>query len=90
MSRSVLVRMKNISDEIVEKLETHISCSITFYFENRAVSETWENVVERGRPQMIWCMRIACWIPGVTNPHAGCAILHSLLFQCNNGYANAP
>jgi len=30
----------------------------------------WKNVVERGRPHMtIWRMRIACWIPKVTNAH---------------------
>jgi len=39
--RSVLLRMKNISDEFVEKLKTHILCSISFFFffENRAVYE---------------------------------------------------
>ena len=31
----------------------------------------WENVVERGRLQMvIWRMRIACWIPKATNTHS--------------------
>jgi len=30
----------------------------------------WKNIVERDRPQMtIWRMRIACWIPKVTNTH---------------------
>jgi hypothetical protein len=33
------------------------------------------NIVEPGRPQMtIWRMRIAWWIPKVTNTHSGCAI----------------
>jgi hypothetical protein len=31
ISRSILRRMKNISDELVENLETHILCSITFF-----------------------------------------------------------
>jgi hypothetical protein len=46
-----------------------------FFFENRAVYEKmWKNVVERGRPHMIWRMRNACWIPKATNAHTGCAI----------------
>jgi hypothetical protein len=45
--------MKNVSDKIVQKIKTHVSCSITFLLENRAVCEImWENVVEWGRPQM--------------------------------------
>jgi hypothetical protein len=39
--------MKYVSDKIVEKLETHILCAITF-FENRAVYEImWKNIAER-------------------------------------------
>jgi len=35
----------------VEKTKTHILCSATFLFENRAVCEImWRNIVERGRP----------------------------------------
>jgi hypothetical protein len=55
---------------VVEEIKTHILCSVTF-FENRAFCEiTWDNTVERGRPQMtVWRMRIACWIPKATNTH---------------------
>jgi hypothetical protein len=62
ISRSILLRMKNISDKVVEKLETHILCSITFFFENRSVYEImWKTFVERDRLHMImWRMRIAC------------------------------
>ena len=46
------------------------------FFENLAVYEMWENIVEQGRPQMtIWRMRIACWITKATNTHTGCVIL---------------
>ena len=51
--------------EVVEKIRTHILCSVTFFFlENRAVYEImWENMAELDRPQMaVWRMRIACWI----------------------------
>jgi len=38
---------------VVEKIKTHILCSITFS-ENRPVCEIiWKSVVELGRPQMI-------------------------------------
>jgi len=57
--------------KFVEKIETNILCSVTFFFENRAVYEiVWKNMVERDKPQMtIWCMRIASWIPKTTNTH---------------------
>ena len=40
--------------KVVEKIKTHILCSVTFlFFENRAVYEImWKNIVERGRPQL--------------------------------------
>jgi len=37
----------------VEKMKTHISGSITFFFESRVFYEImWKNIVEPGRPQM--------------------------------------
>jgi hypothetical protein len=52
--------------KVVEKVKTHILCSLTF-FENRAVYEImWKYTVEQGRPHMtIWRTRIACWITKV-------------------------
>jgi hypothetical protein len=63
-----------IARSILEKTRnTHFILNI-FFFENRAVYEImWKNV-EWDRPQMIWRMRIACWIPKATNAHTGCAI----------------
>jgi len=63
--------------KFVEKIKTHILCSVTFFFENRVVYEImWKNIVERGRPQMtIWRMSIACWIPKAINAHLQYAIL---------------
>ena len=57
--------------KVVEKIKTHILCSVTFF---RKSCRFWDNVekniVERGRPQMtIWRMRIPCWIPKATNTH---------------------
>jgi hypothetical protein len=35
----------------------------------------------------VWRMRIACWIPNVTNTYSDFVI--RVIFHCNNGYANA-
>ena len=50
---------------VVQKIKSHILCSVTFFFENRVIYEImWKNTVELGRPQMTkWRMRIACWVP---------------------------
>ena len=53
ISRSVLLRMMNVSDKSCRGHEnTHFVFSI-FAFANIAVCEiTWKNTVARGRPQM--------------------------------------
>ena len=58
-------------------------CSVIFSPENHAVYEImWKNTAERGRVQMtIWCMRIACWIPKVTNTHSEYVILIAFPLQ---------
>jgi hypothetical protein len=39
--------------KVVEKIKTHISCSVNFFFENRAVHEIfWKNMVQAGRSQV--------------------------------------
>jgi hypothetical protein len=47
--------MRNVSDEVVDKIKTHILCSGTF-FENRVMYDImWKNIVEWDRPQVkIW------------------------------------
>jgi len=56
--------------KVVEKIKTHILFSATFS-ENRAVYEKmWNNIAERGRPQVtVGLMRIARWTPKATNTH---------------------
>jgi hypothetical protein len=78
ITRSVLLRTRDISGEVVEEIKTHVLCSVTiFFFENSAVYEImWKNIVERGRPQMtIWRMRILCLVPKATNTHSEYVIL---------------
>ena len=69
ISRSFLLRMRNVSTKIVEKIKTHILSSITFFFENLTVYEIkLKTIVERERQQMIiQRMLIACWIRQSTN-----------------------
>ena len=48
---------------VIEKIKTHILCSITFFPENRVFYEKMKNVLEPDRLHMtIRPMRIACWI----------------------------
>ena len=56
---------------VLEKINTQILCSVTFFFQNRAVYEImWKNIAERDRPQMtLWHMRITRWIGKATNKH---------------------
>jgi len=44
--RSVLLRMRNVSDKLVEKVKTHISCPITFL---RKSCRLWDHVEECSR-----------------------------------------
>jgi len=63
--------------KVVEKIKTHILCSVTLFF--FSVCEIMpENIVEPGKPQAtIWCMRIAYWMPRATNTHPGYVILNT-------------
>jgi len=57
ISRSVILRMRNISDKSsTENQNTHFVFNNFFFFKNRAAYEImWKNMVEPGRSQMtIW------------------------------------
>ena len=84
ISRSFLLRMRNVSDKSCrENQKTRFVCSDPFFSQNRAVYEImWKNIIERGRPHMtIWRMHIACWIPKATNTHINCVILIAFPLQ---------
>ena len=52
---SGLLKNGNFLDKIVEKIKTHILCSVTFFFNRDAYEIMWKNIVERGRLKMtIW------------------------------------
>jgi hypothetical protein len=75
--------MRNVSDRIVEKINTRFVFSNFFFFENRAVYEILcKNIVDRGRPRMTtWLMHIARWISKATNTHSVCVILDAFPLQ---------
>jgi hypothetical protein len=89
ISRTLLLRMRNVSDKIcIEKQNTHFMFSnfFFFFFENRTAYEImWKRFIASARLQMlIWRMRIACLIPLVTNT------LSEYASQYNNGCTSSP
>jgi hypothetical protein len=69
--------------KVVVKIKTHISCSVAFFPENRAVYKImWKSTVQPDRPQMaIWRMCIATWLPKDTNTHSEHVILTAFPLQ---------
>jgi len=90
LSHSLLLKMKNVIDKIVEKIKTHILlCSINFILKNNAIYEImWKNIVEPDMSQVaIWHMHFTCWILKAVNTHSECVILvvfplQQLLHEC--------
>jgi hypothetical protein len=85
MCRSVLLRMRNVSDKSrIENQNTHfVSSNFFFLLENHAVCEIkWKNIVQPDRPQMtIWRMRIAYWIIKTTYTHSEYVMLNAFPLQ---------
>ena len=52
ISSAVLLKMRNVSDKICEKMKTRILFSIIFFLNRAPYEIMWQNIVERGRPQM--------------------------------------
>jgi hypothetical protein len=77
--------MSNVSDKSCRENQN------TFYFqylifENRAVYEIlWKNIVERGRPQMTWHMRIPCWITKAINTNIHSEYVVLIMYKVSSG-----
>jgi hypothetical protein len=58
--------------KVVQKIKTHILCSVTFIRKPFFLSDNVEKYFRAAfRPQMtIWSMRIVWWIPKATNTHS--------------------
>ena len=69
--------------KFVEKIETQISCPVTFFPQNRAVFEImWKNVVNPDMIQMAeWHICFASWITKDTNTHSEYVILIAFPMQ---------
>jgi hypothetical protein len=78
-----------LQTKVEGKIKTHISCSITFFPENRAVYEImWKNIVQRSRQQMIirrmriaWPITKATHTPSRTHAHSECVITNAFALQ---------
>jgi hypothetical protein len=73
ISRSIILRIRNILDTIFEKIKTHIFTFTKCFPENRAVYEIvcgkYCTSIQNAYDNIIWCMHIAYWIPKATNIH---------------------
>ena len=70
-SLNLILGWKTFQKKDVEKIKTHIFCSVIF-FENRAVYEIMRKImVQPDRPQVtIWRMRIVCCITNATKTNS--------------------
>jgi hypothetical protein len=82
ISRSFLLRMRNISDKFVEKIKTHILCATTLPPPPSPPKNQWRNTIEPYRPQMtVQHVHIACWIHKTTSIHLEYVILIAFPLQ---------
>jgi len=73
--------------KVVDEIKTQFICrNFLFFFfrKSSCCAVVWKNIVEPDRQQVtLWRMRIACWIPKVTNTRSECVIFISFpLQQC--------
>jgi len=84
ISHSFLLRMRNVSDRICRGIQdTHFVFS-NFFSEYRIVYETmWEKLLDPHATgdNIIWHMRIACWISMATHRHSDYVILTAFPMQ---------
>jgi hypothetical protein len=52
ISRAFLLRMANVSDRFVEKIKTHVLCSIIFSLNSALSGIMWRNIVQSNRPHI--------------------------------------
>ena len=63
ISRSVILRIRNVSDKSYRGKAKHILCSVIFFSEKRVAYEImWKNIVEPDRPQMTSIAHAQCML----------------------------
>ena len=80
----ILLSWMMFQTKVVEKIKTHVLCSVTFF--PRKSCRLWDNankyIVEAERPQVtIWRMRVSSWIPKATSTHSEYVILTACLLK---------
>jgi len=75
ISRSVLLRMRNISDNLQRKHNTHFMFNNIFSKSHTVYDMTWNSMVESGRPRM------TSWIPKARDTNSEYVILIMYLLQ---------
>jgi hypothetical protein len=76
--------------KVVEKIKTHILCSITFFLKSCCLWDNVEKYVTARQAtddNIIRRMRFECWITKATDTHSENV---TLFFHGKNGYVNAP
>jgi hypothetical protein len=77
--------------KVVEKIKTHILCSITFFRKSRRLRDNVEKYVRARQAtddNIIRCIRFSWWLTKATGTHSEYVIL--IAFHDTSGYANAP
>jgi hypothetical protein len=73
--RSVILIMRYVSDIVVEKIKTHIVCTVTFLFPQKSyrlgknVKKKFGKARQATNDNIIRRMRFACWIAKATKTH---------------------
>jgi hypothetical protein len=74
-----LLRIRNISDKVVEKIRIHVLCSITFSRNSAVYEIISRNMVESERPLMTIWRRLTCWIRKATRAQSHAIAFSSIL-----------
>jgi len=89
ISRSIFPGMRSVSENVVEKIKTHILCSIIFSENCSVYGVMRKNIVQPVTPQMTkWRKLCTCWETRVTNTHS--VYVMRIDFHYNNSSTNAP
>jgi hypothetical protein len=52
ISRSVILRIRNVSEKVIEKIKTHVLCWKAYFFSRAVYEIMWKNVAEPDMSQM--------------------------------------